>query len=431
MNNKALFTPCKIGSHDLSHRVVLAPMTRIRADAKTLAPTSRTIEYYRQRASDGGLLITEAIHISPEATPVWSIYPAVRESASHVPGIWTQTQMAEWRKVVKAVHEEGGKISCQLLHTGRVAQPAIAEHPLVKDKDYPLPPVSSSAVAIEALDEKDNQYNWDQASTPPRELETDEIERIIEDYKKAAKQALAAGFDYIELHAAHGYLIDQFICDGVNQRTDRYGGSIENRCRLLFEIVEALVAVMGENRVGVRLSPIVNDPKTGKPKQTYFGVTCSHPTATFRYAISGLNAFPLAYLMLTEPRVGGLSLDPKSETAYSHPLSNQKYRELFDGVLIGAGGFTPKSAAAAVEDDVYDMIAFGRWFLANPDLPERIRNGNPLNVYQRETFYGGGDAGYTDYPSWDELVNSFSRKYGLMEQDEIGVTLTKEGSAVS
>ena len=418
-----LFRPVQVGASVLQHRVVLAPMTRIRAAGETLAPTASTVEYYRQRASDGGLLITEAVHISPEATPVWTIYPAVREHGGHVPGIWTAEQVAGWLAVTEAVHREGGQIFCQLLHTGRVAQPEIGEHPIVKGKGFPLPPVSASAVPIAASAEEGNQYNWDQPSVVPRALGEDEIGRVVADYRRAAELALQAGFDGVELHGAHGYLIEQFLCDGVNRRTDRYGGTMENRCRLLFEVVAALVGVMGNGRVGVRLSPTALDEGTGRPTQSYFGVTCSDPDLLYGAAIAGLNRFELAYLMLTEPRVGGLSLHPAEETAYQHPLRNARFRHLYEGVVIGAGGFTPRSAVQAVESGVYDLIAFGRWFLANPDLPQRLRDGVELNIYERETFYGGGVVGYTDYPNWQELEAGEESRYQLMAQDRIGVSL--------
>ena len=417
---KTLFSAFNLGEIPLDHRIVLAPMTRIRANTQTLAPNELTSTYYAQRASKGGLLITEATHISPEATPVWSIYPAVRKFAGHVPGIWTNEQTTRWQNVVDAVHRRGGKIICQLLHAGRVAQPIIADHPLVKNSGLPLPSVSSSAIEISAENEVDNQYNWDQHSVTPRALSTDELPRVIDDYRCAAVNAQRAGFDGIELHAAHGYLIDQFICDGVNHRNDRYGGSIDNRCRLLFEVVDALIGVFGQGRVGVRLSPLAIDEESGLQTQTYFGVSCSDPVTIYSKAIQGMNDYPLAYLMLTEPRVGGLSLAPENETAYLHPLRNRCYREIYKGSLIGAGGFTPATAAQAINEDVYDLIAFGRWFLSNPDLPERIKFGQPLNVYERETFYGGDATGYTDYPSLKNIQHNDTHRYDLMDQSTIG-----------
>jgi N-ethylmaleimide reductase len=395
-------------------------MTRTRADEATLAPTAQTAVYYAQRASRGGLLITEATHISPEATPVWTIYQAVRERSGHVPGIWTEVQVDGWRAVTGAVHREGGLISCQLLHAGRVAQPGIGDHPIVRGTDSPLPSVSSSAVALRPGPDA-GDYNWDQAAATPRSLGIGEVARVIDDYVQAARNAARAGFDYVELHAAHGYLVEQFLCDGINQRTDRYGGSIENRCRFLFDVVAALVAEMGPHRVAVRLSPTAVDPATGRFYQTYFGAISSDPQMLYDHAVAGLNAFPLAYLLLTEPRVGALSVDPAADCSHVQPMRNMRFRSLYSGILIGAGGFTPRTAAAAVHGGSYDLIAFGRWFLANPDLPERLREGTALNVYDRRTFYGGGAEGYIDYPNRHQIGGAQPGTYALIEQSRVGV----------
>lgn len=395
---------------------------RTRADEVSLAPTLLTAKYYAQRASMGGLLITEATHISPEATPVWTIYSAVRDRGGHVPGIWTDAQVEGWSRVTKDVHAKGGLISCQLLHTGRVAQPGIGEHPLVKGTGAALPSVSSSATPLQ-IGQDDGDYNWDQPAARPRALGTDEISRVIEDYRHAARNAERAGFDFVELHAAHGYLVEQFLCDGINKRVDQYGGSLENRCRFLFEVVAALVDELGPDRVGVRLSPTSISPETGKLYQMYFGATSSDAEALYAHAVSELNNFPLAYLMLTEPRVGALSVDPENDPSTQHPLRNARFRALYNGILIGAGGFTPRSAKDAVERGVYDMIAFGRWFLSTPDLPERLRTGAALNRYDRKTFYGGGARGYTDYPKLASVGNLHHADYGLMEQSDIGVAL--------
>ncbi|MEI8299768.1 MAG: alkene reductase [Pseudomonadota bacterium] len=421
MQLDALLTPWAGRWSAFGHRVVLAPMTRTRADGATLAPTEPMALYYAQRASRGGLLITEATHISPEATPTWTIYQSVREAGGHVPGIWTEKQVERWQAVCDAVHDKGAFISCQLLHAGRVAQPGIGDHPLVLGSNAPLPPVSSSAVAIQSdLDAGD--YNWDQPSVEPRALQTDEIGRLIDDYRVAARNATRAGFDYVELHAAHGYLIEQFLCDRINRRTDRYGGSIENRCRLLFEVVAALVDEVGAGRVGVRLSPTAIDPRTGRYYQTYFGATTSDPESLYDFAVTGLNAFPLAYLMLTEPRVGALSVAIEADRSNCQPLRNLRFRSLFQGCLIGAGGFTPLTATTAIADGHYDLIAFGRWFLANPDLPDRLREGAPLNVYDRATFYGGGLEGYVDYPDRHAVRDGRPSRYRQIELPQIGVT---------
>ena len=419
-----LFTPFSVGKFDLSHRIVLAPLTRIRADEETLAPTKLNVEYYAQRATPGGLLISEAVYISPEGMPIWSIYKNIKENGGQASGIWTSDQAQGWQMVTKAVHSKGGLISCQLLHAGRVAQPEIAEHPLVEGTDLPIPSVSSSATPITPLDEKGNDYNWDQKSVTPRALETEEIARICSDYRLATINALEAGFDLIELHAAHGYLIEQFLCDGVNTRDDKYGGSIKNRARILFEVIETLIDVVGEERLGVRLSPVDNDLITNQPNQIYFGVVHSKPELIYKYVINKLSDYNLAYLLLTEPRVGVLSNIPAKDNTFEVPVSNYKYREIYQGTLMGAGGFTPLTAKKTLSKGNYDLIAFGRWFLSNPDLPERIKNGHKLNVYDRDTFYGGNEIGYTDYPDYTNLSKMNKKKYKLISQSSIGRSLS-------
>lgn len=424
----ALFCPLFLGQQQLTHRIVMAPMTRTRADEASLAPGASTALYYGQRSSPGGLVITEATHISPEATPVWTIYSAVRDRGGHVPGIWTQDQVEGWRLTTAAAHAKGGLISCQLLHTGRIAQPGIGDHPIVKGSGAPLPPVSSSATPLRPGQDT-GDYNWDQPAVTPRALSITEITRVIDDYRKAARNANSAGFDFVELHAAHGYLVEQFLCDGINTRTDHYGGSIENRCRFLFEVVAALVAELGPGRVGVRLSPTSIDPETGKLYQMYFGAFSSDADELYAAAVAGMNAFPLAYLMLTEPRVGALSVTPDADKSNTQPLRNNRFRDLYLGTLIGAGGFSPRTAEEAVAQGRYDLIAFGRWFLSNPDLPERLRSGAALNVYDRTTFYGGGSQGYTDYPDQAQIGDAQFGVYPLMDQAKIGASLTSNSRA--
>jgi N-ethylmaleimide reductase len=411
-----LFSPLSVGSLNLKHRIVLAPMTRIRADENTLAPTELTALYYSQRSSSGGFLISEAVHISPEATPIWPIYQSVRELGGQVPGIWTEAQTNAWKMVTRAVHARGGLISCQLLHAGRVAQPEIGEHPLVHDGGFPIPSVCSSATPIVHSNEVGNDYNWDQKSVTPRALERHEIARICQDYQHAAKNALAAGFDAVELHAAHGYLIEQFLADGVNKRNDSYGGSVRHRCRILFEIIEALIDVVGPNRLGVRLSPVASNSHN---KQVYFGVTHSNPESVYEYVVESLNQYKLAYLLLTEPRVGGLSNCTDSLLESSPPLS-AKYRKIYKGVMMGAGGFNPNSAKEAIDRGHYDLIAFGRWFLSNPDLVARLKGGDDLNIYHRASFYGGGEQGYTDYPDIQALRNQPLSAIEQVPQNMIG-----------
>ena len=407
-----MFSPFQAGVLELRHRIVLAPMSRYRCTGQ-MAPHSLTAEYYAQRASPGGLLITEATHINPEGTPVWNIYPEIRDHGGESPGIWTDEQTAAYRHVVDKVHARGAYISCQLQHCGRVAQEDIKDHPLVKGGDFPIGPVSASAVSIRASAEEGNHYNWDQPSSPPRALGVSDIARVRQDYANAARNAMQAGFDCVELHAGHGYLINQFLCDSVNERTDHYGGSFQNRCRFLFEVVDTLIDVVGPGRVGVRLSP------TFKEHIQYFDVSDSDTETLYATAVDGLNSFPLAYLLLTEPRAGGLASPAQNEPAFVAPLSSARFRRFYQGTLIAAGGFTPYSAARAIEDGHYDLIAFGRWFLANPDLPDRIRRGSSLNIYDREKFYGGGAAGYTDYPNEDGTLG-VKGKYALIEQADIG-----------
>lgn len=421
----ALFEAVQLGNGGvtLSHRIVLAPLTRNRATEPSLCPHDLHRDYYSQRASPGGLLISEAVCISPEAMGYLS-----------VPGIWSDEQVRAWRPVTAAVHAKGGRIFCQLWHTGRIAQPSFGEHPLLRRTGRPLPSVSASAVRM--VHPKTGKplpaetYKGAEESATPRALATSEIPRLVEDYAQAARNAVAAGFDGVEVHGAHGYLIDQFLQNGVNRRADEYGGSVENRCRLLGEVVQAVTRAVGPGRVSVRLSPTTVDPRTGRQNQLYFAASTSDPDAVYEHAVRSMNAFPLAYLLLTEPRWSGRSdHDITQDKGFDKPLTNVKYREISRHILVAAGGFTPASAAAALEAKQYDMIAFGRWFLSNPDLPERIRTGAPLNVYDRATFYtasfqGGGGEGYVDYPSLDGSVGVVG-KYPTVEQGVIGATLPR------
>jgi len=401
----ALFTPLEAGELKLKHRVVLAPLTRMRAAEPSLAPSDLAVEYYRQRASEGGLLISEATLISMEGNGTPS-----------APGIFTEEQVAGWRRVTEAVHAKGGMIMCQLWHQGRVAHPSFADHPLAKKLGGPKPSASAGAVGITNSKGKPGKtmtYKGPKPHAVPRPFELEEIPRLVDDYRRAARNAMRAGFDGVEVHSAHGYLIDQFLCDGVNNRTDAYGGSIPNRIRLLLEVTEACVAVWGPGRVAVRLSPL------SKGSMTYYGTTTTDPLEIYSAAVSALNRFPLAYLLLTEPRWSGrhdgnIDKDP----SFGMDLVNgDVYRKLYKGTLMGSSGFTPASAARAVEGGTYDVIAFGRWFISNPDLPEKIRSGAPLSRYNRATFYSPGPEGYTDYP------RGTSTKYPPIEQSKIGVNL--------
>jgi N-ethylmaleimide reductase len=361
-----LHTPLKIGNMQLSHRVVMAPLTRMRASEPDAAPHALNAQYYGQRASHGGLIIAEATQISWHGKG----YP-------RTPGIHSAEQVAGWKQVVSAVHGKGGVIFLQLWHVGRISHSS--HHP-----DGSLP-VSASAVrpAGETFAAGFKRARYE----TPRALGIDEIPLIVEQYTAAADLALEAGFDGVELHAANGYLIDQFLQDGTNHRTDRYGGSVENRARLLLEVTDRLIARLGAERVGVRMSPFgtVND------------ISDSDPLSINRYAIEALSSRSVAYLHLIEPRANaGLREDPNLNAP---PSVAFLFRPSFQGPLIVSGGFTKAVAEEAIRAGHADATAFGRAFIANPDLPYRLSIGAPLNAYDRSTFYGGAEKGYTDYPS--------------------------------
>eukprot|EP00571_Detonula_confervacea_P004306 CAMPEP_0172317910 /NCGR_PEP_ID=MMETSP1058-20130122/33267_1 /TAXON_ID=83371 /ORGANISM="Detonula confervacea, Strain CCMP 353" /LENGTH=462 /DNA_ID=CAMNT_0013032591 /DNA_START=130 /DNA_END=1518 /DNA_ORIENTATION=+ len=443
-----LFRPLKVGAiGTLSHRVVLAPLTRNRASEPGLVASPLAVQYYRQRASEGGLLITEATHISSESLA----YPST-------PGIWSVEQAEGWKKVTSAVHEKKGFLVCQLWHTGRVAHPDYASHPS-NTKNYQTC-VSSSAVGIVNRHGKPGKtvtYGGIKPHGVPSSLDSKtDIPRLCQDYKLAAQRAMDAGFDGVELHAAHGYLIDQFLNNGTNQRTDEYGGSVENRCRLLREVLDAIFEVCPSERVGVRLSPH-DSPNGGN---TYYGSKDTNPDLIYRHAIQTLDRLDLAYLLLTEPRwVGKHDDTPENDPGFQMPLMNlEKFRQDYHGVMIGAGGFTPSSSYAAMggepsDKNQYDALAFGRWFISNPDLPlklecfhQHLASGSVglpppplLNRYERDTFYTRDAGGYIDYPSLEyetfcemgsptendklEYQGMELGKYTLLEQENVGTSL--------
>ena len=372
MNFPLLFSPLQVGPYRLAHRVVLAPLTRMRAAKPSLAPRPLNAEYYAQRATAGGLLIAEA---SPVA--------ATGFGSPGVPGIYSDSQIEGWRRVVDAVHAKGGVIFLQLWHVGRVSHSSFQPGGVL--------PVAPSAVAIPAefktatADGKVTLYET------PRALETVEIAGVIEAYRQGAINAQKAGFDGVEIHGANGYLIEQFLQSNSNLRTDRYGGSIENRARLLLEITQAAIEVWGADRVGVRLSPygIANGSGEADPMPLYTDV------------VEALHPLGLAYLHFIEPRSSGAG---RAEVNWQNvPSAMVLFRPVWKGVLISAGGFTGEAAEAAIAGGHADAIAFGRIFISNPDLPRRLREGLPLTPYDRKTFYGGEAAGYTDYPAYGEL----------------------------
>lgn len=361
-----LFTPIRVGTFDLAHRVVLAPLTRMRSEVPGNVPGPAMVTYYQKRATAGGLLIAEATFVSRQGNGGFGS-----------PGIETGDQAAGWRKVVEAVHGKGATIVLQLWHAGRASHPSLQPNGKV--------PVAPSAVdgEIRALIDRGPGL-----APTPRALDTAEISGIVEQYRAAAVRARNAGFDGIELHAANGYLIDQFLQDGSNKRTDRYGGSIENRARLLFEIVEAVTQVWSSNRIGVRIGP----------DNSFNQMHDSDPEALFSYLAKGLRDREIAYLHVIEPRVKGNTVVNDRP-----PIAAANLKPIFGGPVIAAGGFDGEDAEMIVAKGKVDMVAFGRHFIANPDLPRRLKEHLPLSPYRRETFYYGGNEGYLDYPTFDEL----------------------------
>jgi len=353
-----LFEPVQMGDIVLPNRIVMAPLTRNRAHADA-TPKAIAETYYHQRAS-AGLIISEATQISASA-----------KGYLDTPGIYTERQARTWKEITDAVHSGGGRIFCQLWHVGRISHTSLLP-PGVQ-------PVSASAIKANA---KTFTANGFEDCSMPVALETDVISEIVEDYASAAKLAKQAGFDGIELHAANGYLIDQFLQDGVNRRNDEYGGSIENRARLLFEVIDALVPVFGKGRVGVRLAPL------GQASD----ISDSNPQALFGYLYERLDRMGLCYLHVVEE----LPVSPVSKAQRALIFS---LREQYRGFYIANGGYDGPRAAAAVASGHAGAIAIGRDFIANPDLPERIRRNVPLNPPDPSSFYGGDEKGYTDYPS--------------------------------
>ena len=374
MNFPSLFSPLTIGPYQLEHRLVMAPLTRMRAAKATLAPRPLNAEYYAQRTTPGGLIIAEASPIMPQA-----------HGSPTLPGIYTEPQIAGWREVVDAVHARGGVIFLQLWHVGRVSHSSFQPGGAL--------PVAPSAVPIAEL-KTSTADGKVVAYETPRALETNEIPGIIEAYRQAANNALAAGFDGVEIHGANGYLLEQFLQSHTNLRTDRYGGSIESRARLLIEVTRAAIDVWGSNRVGVRLSPYGVANGSGEPD----------PMPLYTHVVNAFNPLGLAYLHFIEPRSSGAG---RAEVNHQNvPAAMVLFRPIYKGVLITAGGFTGESAEAAIAAGHADAIAFGRIFISNPDLPRRLRRGYPLTPYNRATFYAGDIAGYTDYPAHDELASA-------------------------
>jgi N-ethylmaleimide reductase len=369
MSGESLFSPLRLGALQLPNRIIMAPLTRMRSGANSV-PTSMNARYYAQRAS-AGLIISEGTAVGPDAHG----YPSD-------PGIYTAEQIAGWLVVTDAVHACGGRIFMQIAHNGRNSHSS-----LMPDGSVPVAP-SAIVGNIPALTRDFQQVK----AEIPRALEAAEIPGIIATFRQAALNAIQAGFDGVELQGANSHLIEQFLEDGTNARTDSYGGSQQNRARFLLEIVAEVSAAIGSDRLGVRLSPFGQ----------YGGIHDSEPRELFTFVINQLDQCRLAYLHLIEARGSEIGLtDELHENAINNAVV---FRSAFNGPLLSAAAYTPESAAAAIEQKHADAIVFGRLFIANPDLVERIKNNYPLNASDRSTFYGGAEHGYTDYKTFGEAA---------------------------
>lgn len=364
MTDKSLFQPYMLGSIALANRIVMAPLTRNRAGVG-LVPSEHAATYYAQRAS-AGLIITEATQISAQA-----------QGYQDTPGLFTQAQIDGWRKVTDAVHAKGGKIFVQLWHVGRISH--------VDLQPGGAAPVAPSAIRAETKTFVNNGFHDVSA---PRALELEEIPGIIEDFRQAAANAIAAGFDGVEIHGANGYLLEQFLKDGANQRTDAYGGSIENRARLLLEVTAVVAKQIGSERTGVRISPV-------SPANAISG---SDPQEQYDYLVELLNGLNILYLHVVEGATGG----PRDLT----PFDYEALRRRFKNTYIANNGYSFQLASDHITENKADLIAFGRPFIANPDLVERLKTGATLAGLDPATIYGGGAKGYIDYPA---LTNTSQR----------------------
>ncbi|KAJ0587577.1 putative 12-oxophytodienoate reductase [Helianthus annuus] len=388
----SLLTPYKMGKFELSHRVVLAPLTRQRCLG--YVPQPHMILYYSQRTSKGGFLIAEATGVSD-----------ISQMSPEMPGIWTKEQVEGWKPIVDAVHAKGGVFFCQLIHVGRSGVgPSVWEgvrslshH--VKDSHrskkrcvitintfliyvFELGPNGKSPVSS-----SNKKLAYQQQS--PKKLTTQEIPLVVDDFRVAARNAIEAGFDGVEIHGAHGYLIDQFLKDEINDRTDEYGGSLENRCRFALEVVHAVVKEIGGDRVGIRLSPFADYSESGD----------SNPETLGLYMAESLNEFKILYCHMVEPRMKSVF-----EKVDCHD-SLVPMKKAFKGTFISAGGYGREDGNKAVAENRTDLVAYGRLFLANPDLPKRFELNAPLNKYDRSTFYTHDPVvGYTDYPFLETTI---------------------------
>jgi N-ethylmaleimide reductase len=364
MPPEKLFQPTRIGDIQIANRIVMAPLTRSRANeaAGDVPGSPMNIEYYRQR-SNAGLIISEGTQVSP-----------IGKGYMATPGIYSDAQVEGWKPITSAVHEAGSKIVAQIWHVGRIS------HPELTGGVQPIgpSPVRANVAAYTRNGKLD--------APEPRELSVADIRQVVDEYRKGAAKAIRAGFDGVEIHGANGYLVDQFLRDGANKRTDEYGGSVENRARFALEVVDAVAAEIGAGRVGIRLSPVTpsND------------ISDSNPQAVFGYLVEQLNQRGIAFIHFVEGVTGG----PRETAGFDFEWA----RKTFKGAYIANNGYDRKMAVDAVESGHADAVAFGRLFIANPDLVQRLELNAPLNAPNPKTFYTPGEAGYIDYPALDQAA---------------------------
>ncbi|WP_323051004.1 alkene reductase [Caballeronia mineralivorans] len=362
-----LFSPITIGSIPLKHRLVMPPLTRLRSNPDD-SVSDMMVEHYAQRASDGGLIITEAANVSIQA-----------RGYIGAPGLYLDSHIDGYRRIADAIHEKGGRVVAQIVHCGRTSHNDIAGG---------SSPVGPSVIPFDAM--ALTLDGWKPVS-PHRAMNLEDIRQTVKDFRDAAQRALDAGVDGVEIHSANGYLLDSFLYDGSNKRTDAYGGSVDNRARFLLEVVEAVSALRGADRIGVRLSP------SGE----WNDMVDSDPMATFGRVGELLNQFGLAYLHIIEPRIKGDDVKVGHEDM--EPVASAHLRKVFNGSIIAAGGFNGDSAEEILQKGDADLVAIGRPFTSNPDLPERLRLKLPLTPYDRSAFWGGTEQSYTDFPRYREL----------------------------
>ncbi|PKH15664.1 alkene reductase [Pseudomonas sp. 43NM1] len=372
MTGSALFTPIRLGPFTLQNRLVLPPLTRSRSSQPGNIPNALMAEYYRQRSS-AGLLITEGIQIEPRG-----------QGYAWTPGIHSQEQIDGWKLVTEAVHAEGKPIFAQLWHVGRVSHTS-----LQPGGAAPVGPSAIPATAVSVFIETGPGTGALAEPSVPQALSTTQVKELVELYAQGARNALAAGFDGVELHCANGYLVNQFISEHSNQRTDEYGGSLSNRLRFLREITEAVAAVVGKDRVGVRFAPLFASTDEAR---VYLGLVEENPHETYLEAVKLMEQIGIAYVSLAEADWDNA---PELPTTFREAV-----REAFSGLLMYAGKYSSARADKVLDNDWGDLIGFGRWFIANPDLPARLLNQWPLNELDASSLYGGTAVGYSDYPRY-------------------------------